>query len=141
MRALRSQAGIAPGKELAAIAQPGDLQDFLMANKHIVLKLVRLSSFDLQDQVQKEGQMVGGVESGVEVYLDLTGAIDLEQECARIEKELANVEPYIAAQEKKLANSNFVDNAPEAVVNGEKEKLAEAIAKRDALKEQLNSYK
>jgi len=40
--------------------------------------------------------------------------------------------------EKKLSNSSFVDNAPEPVVEEEKQKLEEATQKLTALQEQLS---
>ena len=54
--------------------------------------------------------------------------IDKEKEMERIAKELSKVEKDISMLEGKLSNANFVSRAPEAVVQGEKEKLEKAKA-------------
>lgn len=53
---------------------------------------------------------------------------DLEAERARLTKELEKAKKQLEAQEKKLANENFVSRAPEAVVNAERERAEKAKA-------------
>ncbi len=62
---------------------------------------------------------------GMEVYVDLADLIDVEAEMSRKQKELADVEGWIAAQNKKLGNANFVQRAPAAVVQKERDRLQE----------------
>ena len=59
------------------------------------------------------------------VSLPLGSLIDLQAEAARLQKELAKVTEEIARLHKKLSNEKFVANAPEEVVEAEREKLAE----------------
>jgi len=61
---------------------------------------------------------------GMEVYVDLAELIDLDAETARKKDEEAKLEARIAAQKKKLANANFVQRAPAAVVEKERDTLA-----------------
>ena len=51
-----------------------------------------------------------------ELYLPLEGLIDLEAERERLGKEIAKVEAELVTVRKKLANENFVANAPVTVV-------------------------
>ena len=51
-----------------------------------------------------------------ELYLPLAGLVDTAAETARIEKEILKVEAELATVRKKLSNTNFVQNAPAAVV-------------------------
>lgn len=60
-----------------------------------------------------------------------------EQERARLEKEIARVEKGWQATNKKLSNERFVQNAPDDVVNAEREKLARYQQDIDAMKEKL----
>ena len=71
------------------------------------------------------------------IGLNLAGAVDLEKEKAKAEKELEEIEKYIVSTEAKLGNVEFTSKAPEKVVQGMKEKLEEALAKREALKKRL----
>ncbi len=59
------------------------------------------------------------------VYLSLDGLVDKAAEAKRIAAELAKLAGFIKAAEAKLANANFVANAPEAVVAEARKKLAD----------------
>ena len=53
---------------------------------------------------------------GVEIFIPLAGLIDLDQEAARLAKELDKVSGELAKVEKKLGNAGFLGKAPEDVV-------------------------
>ena len=59
----------------------------------------------------------------VEIYVPLSGMIDLEEERKRLQKELAETQVQIDRLEK-LLGSDFAGKAPEAVVRKERERLA-----------------
>lgn len=59
------------------------------------------------------------------MFIDLAGLIDVETEITRKKEEIARIEQFIAGKEKKLANANFVLCAPEAVVQKERDGLAD----------------
>ncbi len=56
----------------------------------------------------------------------MSGLIDKDAEIKRLDKEIGKLTAEVERTEKKLANPNFVDKAPEAVVQKERNKLAEA---------------
>ena len=76
-----------------------------------------------------------------EYFIPMGGHIDVEAEIEKLEKELAYNEGFLKSVEKKLSNQRFVDNAPEQVVVKEKQKQADALAKIEAIKEQLQNLK
>ena len=53
----------------------------------------------------------------VEVTLDTHGAVDVEAERKRLEKDLAKANKELEQTGKKLGNENFLAKAPEEVVN------------------------
>ncbi|MGN0855609.1 MAG: valine--tRNA ligase [Kiritimatiellia bacterium] len=63
------------------------------------------------------------------VYLSLEGLVDKAAEAKRIAGELAKLEGFVKGKEAKLGNANFVAHAPQAVVEEERRKLAEAQEK------------
>lgn len=69
------------------------------------------------------------------VILPLAGVIDVEQEKARLEKELKKVESEIAKLSGKLGNEKFLAKAPAAVVAEQRERLADAEGTRDKLRD------
>jgi valyl-tRNA synthetase len=62
--------------------------------------------------------------------LPLKGVIDFAAERARLDKEIAKADSDIARVDGKLNNPKFVANAAEEVVEGEREKREEAVARR-----------
>ena len=62
---------------------------------------------------------------GMEIFVDLSNLIDVEAERERKEQEMAKLDGLIAAKRKKLENKKFVDRAPAAVVQGERDSLAD----------------
>lgn len=114
---------------------PANVQDFV----HSIERIAGVESVEFgavqSDEFVASHSFIGGV-----VSVHLTGEIDIEKEKARLQKEIAHVAPYVAAQEKKLSNVAFVDNAPAAVVEEEKKKLEEAKQKLEKYTEQLSAF-
>jgi valyl-tRNA synthetase len=79
-------------------------------------------------------QLVVGDET---IGLALIGVIDFSAEKARLDKELAKAEADIKRVDAKLANEKFVANAPEEIVEEEKEKREAAAARKAKILEAL----
>jgi valyl-tRNA synthetase len=74
---------------------------------------------------------------GVTVQLDTAAAIDLGAERRRLEKDLSAARSDVIAAERKLANPSFIERAPEAVVNKNRERLAAAQTEIARLEQRL----
>jgi len=66
-----------------------------------------------------------------EVYVDLTGVVDLDAERQRLQKEIKRLDEFIAQVEAKLSRPEFVERAPAEVVARERERQTENRALRD----------
>ena len=77
--------------------------------------------------------------AGYECYLPLADLVDLERERARIQAELAQLEAELERAQKLLANNGFVSKAPAAVVQKERDKVAEHQELRTKLMQRLAS--
>ena len=73
--------------------------------------------------------------------LPLKGVIDLSAEKTRLDKELAKAEADIKRVDAKLGNEKFVANAPEEIVEEEKEKREAAVARKARILEALERLK
>ena len=73
--------------------------------------------------------------------LPLKGVIDLAAERARLAKEMQKADADIARVDAKLGNAKFVASAPEEVVEEEKEKREEAVARKAKIAEALERLK
>ena len=121
VRAVRAQKNIAP-KEALELRIIGDID---AVAKPVVAKLANLSA--IEANADKDAAAASFMVGTTEFNIPL--AIDVAAEIARLEKEIAYLEGFKASVEKKLSNERFVNGAPEAVVNNERNKLADATSK------------
>ncbi|RTR02030.1 valine--tRNA ligase [Halomonas nitroreducens] len=138
VRNIRAEMNIAPGKPLEVLLTKGSEADRarLAANRLFLSKLAKLERIDwLADPDQAPlaaTQLVGDME----VLVPMAGLIDKDAELARLAKEIDKQDKLIGGIEKKLGNESFVAKAPEAVVQKERDKLADFAATRKVLVEQ-----
>ena len=78
---------------------------------------------------------------GETAALPLKGVIDIAAERARPRKEMQKADADIERVDGKLGNPNSSRNAPEEVVEEEKEKREEAVARRAKIAEALERLK
>ncbi|HKK67422.1 MAG TPA: valine--tRNA ligase [Bacteroidales bacterium] len=105
----------------------------------IVTKLCNLSDFSKTDS-KIEGA-AGFMVNTNEYYVPLGDLIDPKEEIARLEKDLSYNKGFLKGVMKKLSNERFVNNAPEQVVNKEKQKKADAEENIRLIEEQLKTLK
>ncbi len=105
----------------------------------VLKRLARLSDISFAD-VAPQGA-VQAVVRGEVAALPLKGVIDLAAERARLEKEMKKVDSDIARIDAKLGNAKFLANAPDDVVEGEREKREEADGRRAKFVEALERLK
>ncbi|MBK7070853.1 MAG: valine--tRNA ligase [Myxococcales bacterium] len=72
-----------------------------------------------------------------EIVMPLAGLIDVAAEQARIAKDIGKADKEIAALEKKLANPQFLERAPEEVVAEQRGRLAEEQHRKHRLEDAL----
>ena len=78
--------------------------------------------------------------TGMDVFVDMSGLIDVAAERAKLEKELEKIESFIKTKESKL-NSDFVNKAPSAVVEKERQSLEDLRSQRQSATEALEQLK
>ena len=108
-------------------------------NKEDITRLARISELTWQESGEKLTGAAADVVKDIQIFIPLDGLVDTEKEKARLQKEMEQLEKYIAGLSAKLSNTNFVQNAPEAVVSAEKQKLAEAEVRIRQMKEQVGN--
>ena len=104
----------------------------------LVRKLANLSEI-VADATKPEGPAAGFIVDTTEFAIPLAANIDVEAERAKVEKEIAYHSDFLRKIEAKLANERFVSKAPAAVIDAERRKQADTIARLDALKATLAS--
>ena len=137
IRSLRADNKIEPVKKVSVLISAGKTAKLLEDNRAIIETLARLETLTIAPVIEKPKTAAGVVLGEVEIFVDLAGLVDLAKEKERLQKELAELTPYITGLEKKLSNEEFVKNAPPAVVDKERAKLSEAQEKMEKIKNQL----
>jgi valyl-tRNA synthetase len=103
-------------------------------------RLANLESIEFANE--RPDGVVTSVDPSFELYVDLGQHVDLEAEVARIDKEMETVNKKLERISKKLMNTEFLSNAPAAVVEKEKAKdreLQEMLKKLETLREEYAS--
>ena len=125
IRSVRSEMNVPPAAiaPLVVIGANATTRERLVRHEAAIKRLARVGDISHGETAPKgSAQIVLGEAT---VCLPLGSLIDLKAEAARLQKELAKVTEEIARLHKKLSNEKFVANAPEDVVEAEREKLAE----------------
>ncbi len=140
IRNARAENKVEPAKKVEAVIYAGEKAKLIKENE-VLIKSLRTGIGELK--ISEKGEKISGAiyaaVGGIEIYL--LGAIDTEKEKVRLEKEIANLEKFVAALNGKLSNQEFVGKAPEKVVAAEKEKLAKAQMELNRLREQFSAIK
>ena len=74
-------------------------------------------------------------------YIPLSNEVNIEDEILKLENELNYNIGFLNSVDKKLSNKKFVENAPESVIEIEKSKKSDALAKIDLIKESIKKLK
>lgn len=126
LRRFRSDQGVKPSQKV-----PGRL-DFAAAdlsNQEELVRNLANTTAPAEDFDPSASIEVRLSQATVEVTLDTHGAVDVEAERKRLEKDLAKANKELEQTGKKLGNENFLSKAPEEVVN--KIKQRQQIAREE----------
>jgi len=133
IRNLRKQVNLSPGKEISvSIKVATDDQIQLMKDyQNYFTKLAKISKMEIAIDLQKPKSSIVAVVLNIEIYLPLEGLIDLDKEKDKLTKQFLKLEKELKKINGKLTNSKFITNAPEQIVEKEKEKYNEIKTKLD----------
>ncbi|MCX7848483.1 MAG: valine--tRNA ligase [bacterium] len=131
-RHLRSEYNIAPGVRVRFALKPHDepMAAMLRAEEPLLRKFLGASEVCIDPAFVPPRPLPSHAGAGASIYLYLDGALDVRAERARIAKQLAELDKYLAGVRAKLNNEKFVRHAAPEVVEQERAKCAEAEAKR-----------
>jgi len=141
IRNLRAEKNIKPGKLIPANLVTSEYAALLEKELPSLAALAQLDPDQVSIISSKKEKLQGQialVAGPVEIYLPLSGLVDLKEEKTRISQEITEVNEQIQRLKKLLA-SPFANKAPENVVNNEKEKLAGFSDKAKKLAAQLDN--
>jgi len=142
LRRFRAEHRVPPSSRPRLLVVPAgdDQAELFRAEADSIRRLGRLEAVEVAaaSPAVPTAKLLAG---GAELYLPLEGLLDLDEERARLDRELATLGAERARAEAKLANRDFLEKAPPPVVARARERLAEvdqALAKVRAQQTELS---
>ncbi len=122
------------------IADDG-IAEVLKENSKYIEKLAKCRLRNIRSDVDRPEHSVASLVGKIRLYIPLGETIDVEKETGRINKKIEEMENHLITLEKKLSNKNFIDRAPEEVVEKEKAKKTYFEQQVKTLKENLEAIR
>ncbi len=137
VRSVRAEMNIPPATltSLVLAAVSAETKARVPRWSDVIKRMARLNDISFAERAP-EGSVQLLVRGEI-AALPLKGVIDLSAEKARLDKELVKADADIKRVDAKLANEKFVANAPEEVVEEEKEKREAAVVRKTKIIEAL----
>ncbi|MBR6639375.1 MAG: valine--tRNA ligase, partial [Muribaculaceae bacterium] len=123
VRGVRAAKNIPPKESL----ELNVLGEFNASEYNVIAKLANLSV--INTSVEKDASASSFMVGTTEFNVPLANNIDVEAELTKLKKDLDYYKGFKESVLRKLSNDRFVNNAPFAVVEGERRKLADAETK------------
>ncbi|MBR0344445.1 MAG: valine--tRNA ligase [Rudaea sp.] len=141
IRRIRSEMNIAPGKTIPLLYANGSAADRARVDKFAaqIAFLARTDSQRRLDAGEAEPAAAAAIVGEMKLLIPLAGLIDLSAEKARLDKEIKRLDGEIAKSSTKLAN--FGAKTPPAVVEQEKQRVADFTTTLNGLREQWERLK
>jgi len=139
IRMVRSEMNVPPGKRADVhfrIEDPA-LGKILVDYMDYYKELARIGTATISADIKKPPMSASAVLPGAEIFIPLEGLIDIDSERKRLSKDLENLKGQLEKLSKKLANADFLANAPEDVVNKDRAKKAEFEGRVEKLNQNL----
>jgi valyl-tRNA synthetase len=121
------------------MVQLGEVEDHERLERFdtLIRRLARIETIERVDDNRDSGDSAVALAGHLRLLIPLAGLVDLEEELARINKQLDRERKGLQQAEKKLANERFVQNAPAEVVDKERHRLGEHQATVTELEAQV----
>ena len=138
LRRVRSELGVSPSRQIRLLLQGGDADDRTLCDRYasqlsFLLKLETIEWLQPGDRAPASAPAIVGE---LKLLVPLQGLVDLDAERTRLDKEIKRVEIEIGKCNGKLASDTFVQNAPPAVVEQERKRLADWNTQLAGMREQ-----
>src|SRR5437867_3394321 len=141
IRTIRAEYRVSPKARLTATVTPktAEGRGAFEGERETIVRLGQLEALGLDGRRAAKAGAHAVLADGSEVFVALSEAIDVQQECRRLSGELTRLEQQLAGLAAKLTNQQFVARAPAEVVAKEREKERAWHDQRQVLADKLKS--
>lgn len=142
LRNIKAEMGISPAKEVKVVIKTSDENELktLEDNYLFITKLAKIEEMTYGKDVTKPEQSGFRVTGNSEVYMILTGLLNVEAEIKKITEQIEKVQKDLDKVNAKLADERFTSKAPAHILEREKRIQKEYQDKMDKLTENLKNF-
>jgi len=139
VRQIRGEMDIAPSRRFDVLLAGASAEDLarLARGRHFLERLANLGSLRPLAAAEPEPESAVALLGALRILVPMAGLIDVAAEAARLDKRIGKLRQDLGKTEAKLGNPSFVANAPAAVVEQERARVAEFRRELDGLEAQL----
>lgn len=142
IRAIRADNNILPNKSIwLKIFAKQKNREILEQVLELIAWIVKADTFEIVDKKpDSDNYAFWVIKSWVEVFVDVSNALDVDKEVDRLKLQIDDTREYISILDKKLLNETFISKAPEKLVRAEMEKKEQALDKLKKLQEKISKF-
>ncbi|KMK93973.1 valine--tRNA ligase [Rossellomorea marisflavi] len=143
VRNIRAEVDTPMSKQIKLMLKAKDEETLavLQKNAAYIERFCNPESLELSTDASAPEKAMTAVVTGVELFLPLAGLINIDEEIARLEKELDKWTKEVSRVQGKLSNERFVSKAPQKVVDEEKAKEQDYLEKQATVKARIEELK
>ena len=142
IRNIRGEMNIPPAKKVDVLIEAPVPEDRAVLESHLahICSLARVESSKVAPFMPKPEASATAVFGANQVHVVLKGLIDFEEEKRRIRKEIKKIEKDYELSKKKLSNPQFMEKAPEEIIESVKEKMGAMHQQLEKLNRNLSFF-
>ena len=142
VRALKNEANIVPSKliDIVLIVAKEDVRNAFINNQKYIAKFTYADKLEIVDKYEPTEKGKTSILSVGEMFIPLSGMVNIEEEIAHLKNEIAKLEGEIKRCNGMLNNPGFISKAPQAKIDAEKAKLQDYENRLNIAKERLVDY-
>ncbi len=143
IRNVRGEMNIPPSSllDVSVQSQNTTTREIIKKHQDIVINLAGLKNLAVEQTGEKPKASATAIVGNAAIFVSLEGIIDFAKEAKRLEKEVGKLSVELSALSKKLNNEDFLQKAPESVVEKVKEKHRVILEKQQKLEANLDKIK
>lgn len=143
VRNIRAEVNTPLSKEITLLIHTSDdaINQFLNENTNYIERFCNPEELIISSDIEAPELAMSAILTGATIYLPLADLINISEEIERLNKELAKWTQEVKRVQGKLANERFVANAPDEVVQEERDKEKDYLEKQKSTIERMDQLK
>jgi valyl-tRNA synthetase len=142
IRNIRGELNLPPSLEISAVIKTSDgTAEILNKNISYITRLAKAGTISIGSDMEKPEDAAVSIRSAMQIFVPLKGLLDVNAEITRLEKEIKKIEESLSLIQRKLTNGDFLQKAPQAVVEENRAKYQESLDRIQGIQSSIEKMK